>query len=84
MKVFPFTPFRDLCQLCKDTDYKNVQNCEKFKKESLSDDQIIDDIISNDPEKSNKVCNKYLRTSRRVAQQIFQDPFSRQKTSQHG
>ena len=26
----------------------------------------------------------YLRTSRRAAQQIFQDPPSRQKTSQHG
>ena len=59
MKVFPFTAFRDLSQMCKDTDYNAVQKCELFQ-QSLSDDQIIDDIISNDPEKSNKVSDPNL------------------------
>ena len=40
--------------MCKDADYSIVQKCQLFQ-QSLSDDQIIDDIISKDPEKSNKV-----------------------------
>ena len=55
MKVYPFNTFRDLSQMSKDNVcYSQVQDSPLFA-QSISDDQIIDDIFSDDPEKSNKV-----------------------------
>ena len=54
MKTFQFNAFREISEMCKDTNYANVQHSQLFK-HSLSDDKIIDDILSNDPDKPNKV-----------------------------
>jgi len=55
MKVYPFNTFRDLSQMSKDNVcYSQVQDSPLFA-QSISDDQIIDDIFSDEPEKSNKL-----------------------------
>ena len=36
-------------------DYAQVQESSIFRETSISEDQIIDDIVSSDPSKSNKV-----------------------------
>jgi hypothetical protein len=55
MKIFNFNCARDLLQNSK-VDYAQVQESCQFQETSISEDQIIDDIVSSDPNKSNKFC----------------------------
>lgn len=54
MKVFPFNVYRDLLQNSKEN-YSQVQQSSVFLESSISEEQIIDDIFSSDPAKSNKL-----------------------------
>ena len=54
MKVYPLNTFREISQMCKESNYNDLQKEKRFRN-SQTDESVIDDLISDHPEKSNKV-----------------------------
>ena len=54
MKIFNFDNYREIAEKAR-TDYGWVQKSKVFCDEAISEEKIVDDIISDDPSKSNKL-----------------------------
>jgi len=54
MKIFNFDNYREISDKSR-TDYGWVQKSKVFCDEAISEEKIVDDIISDDPSKSNKL-----------------------------
>jgi len=54
MKVFPFNTYIEIAEKAR-TDYGSVQQSSVFRDGAISEEQIVDDIVSSDPSKSNKL-----------------------------